>query len=456
VEFNSVSMEVRKKPDSDGVFLRFGALLLVICIVLPFVGQAFPYGLPVFGPVVLLTFCVVLISRFRIDAPAHVNLNIGTYGLLLLLVLVTYLYGILRTDTLMDYRTHVLNDLLNGIEALMLCIASVNIPWSAERLEKYGNQVITLLFVVTTLLAGMGLYKALLLYKGIQIPFIAQGNPGRPYPWGSSLVDDYDFYSLALLCGMLGATGRIVASKRLARRFVYVAGFLLMAVAGFLSGSRRFWVLAPLLITFELFILLKKKAGTVHAIGWLFFVLIIVVVGVLNTTGVLDQVFGLSVGGLDVGFRLQTLFLSHGAHGLGRRLALAQYALAMLDGWTVLLGHGFDYLRTFGCEFQSCEIQNYPHNPVLSALLYAGVAGAIAVIAFIVYVIVLVLRSLSGGKMFFFFGSCLAAEWVFVSISGNTILSVKSFLVTAIFCMLCNRYGAMAEITSNAHPTHSH
>ena len=236
----SRSLDVRREFKSEGLILRFGMFLLVICMVLPLVGQAFPYGVPIFGPVVFFTFCVVFISRLRMDAPTTINFNISAYGVLLLLVLVTYLYGILRTDYLMDYRSHVIKDFLNGLEALLLCIATVNIPWNTERLEKFGNRVITLLFIVSVILAVAGLYKAFLLYRGVQIPFIANGNPGRPYPWGSSLVDDYDFYSLALLCGMLGAVCRVVASQRFDRKLLYMAGFSIMTVAGFLFRIEAF------------------------------------------------------------------------------------------------------------------------------------------------------------------------------------------------------------------------
>jgi len=91
-----------------------------------------------------------------------------------------------------------------------------------------------------------------------------------------------------------------------------------------------------------------------------------------------------------------------------------------------LFGNGFFYLELFGQQFEEEQsTYGYPHNPILSALLYSGLIGAL-------FVFVFLLISFYYAIIYFnrypLFSMMLFVSLLFVLFSGNSIFSVPVFL----------------------------
>lgn len=91
-----------------------------------------------------------------------------------------------------------------------------------------------------------------------------------------------------------------------------------------------------------------------------------------------------------------------------------------------LFGVGFTYLNEFGLKFHDNENRvDYPHNPILSALLYSGLIGAIFTLIFLAI-------SFYYGVIYFkkypLFSLMLFVCLSFVFFSGNSLFSVPIFL----------------------------
>jgi lipopolysaccharide/colanic/teichoic acid biosynthesis glycosyltransferase len=90
------------------------------------------------------------------------------------------------------------------------------------------------------------------------------------------------------------------------------------------------------------------------------------------------------------------------------------------------LGDGFSYFQNFGQKYNgSLQEADYPHNPILSGLLYSGILGAIFISFFILVALYY------GGKYFRkypLYALMLFTSMLFVLFSGNSLFSVPIFL----------------------------
>lgn len=105
-----------------------------------------------------------------------------------------------------------------------------------------------------------------------------------------------------------------------------------------------------------------------------------------------------------------------------------------------LIGNGFDYLRQFGVKFHGdATRQDYPHNFMLSAMLYSGILGFMVCLVFMLLVV------------WFYFKHNLfmlvlyLAPLMFVSVSGNSIFTVPVFLLMSILPFYINYYHKMIK-----------
>lgn len=91
-----------------------------------------------------------------------------------------------------------------------------------------------------------------------------------------------------------------------------------------------------------------------------------------------------------------------------------------------IFGGGFDYLKDFGIKFYLDENkEDYPHNPILSALLYSGLFGALFALIFI---FISVYYSVIYFKKYILFSLMLLTSLAFVFFSGNSLFSVPIFI----------------------------
>jgi hypothetical protein len=410
---------------------------LVLAVLLAFIGQAFPYGFPLFLAAAVPGLALSLLCRSWSAGVGAVELPLDAFGLAVLFALVCFLYGILmttRTDT------SLLGETANGVGTLVLYTGVVNAWPSAEARERLASHILRLLVMCTTAIGILGAYKFFLLLNGRQLGFVASQSTG-PYPWGTSLVQDYNMFALVILTGLLAACAEAVRARGVLRRFTASAVFLLLCIVGFFAGSRRFWIITPIAVLALLWVSAKQAgaAGVLRAAAATGIAAVVVVLGlIIGFHGQLDLA-RLTSAGWNLESRLATLGDPQGGFGLDSRVSHWNLAYQLLDGWWFWTGAGFDYLHIFGCRFGNCAVVDYPHNLLLSALLYGGILGCLSVMALAVCLVALARHLVASRSRLNVYGIILLAYLPFVAISSNAVFSVKSFLTTGAICALLNR-----------------
>lgn len=103
------------------------------------------------------------------------------------------------------------------------------------------------------------------------------------------------------------------------------------------------------------------------------------------------------------------------------------YTFSVFSQYNILemfFGSGFDYLNLFKTQFM-LESHDYPHNPILSSLLYSGLIGAAFTFTFLVLTLY---YSLKYFKQYPAFTIMLLLSLFFSMFSGNSIFSIPYFL----------------------------
>lgn len=233
---------------------------------------------------------------------------------------------------------------------------------------------------------------------------------GAGYPYGSSLIVDYNIYSSSLMVAMIGFILRINRSVGGIDWWGIIAVVIILSSL-YMCGSRRSYaLLAVLYMILSFFVILRKNkkiACWFFAATLLMFLSIYVFSGVLISSEVVGRykvifpmgpIFDSIMGGIfgyspqDLGssfdggvltYRPQDLVSSMSSDqsfGLWSRLIRWEFALDLLARGDWLFGGGFSYQDEYSCRFSGCRIIDYPHNVFLSEWLVSGLLGVLAML----------------------------------------------------------------------------
>jgi hypothetical protein len=429
---NSGPMPVIVRP---AIFASARDALLVLAFALPFMAQAIPYGFPLFFPVVCLAFGLSLLCRSWSGLSAF-RIPLDGFTLLVVLTLILYFYGMLLSARL---DGSVFGDVFNAIGLILLYTAAANSFSDAAHRERLMARLRTLVLIGTTVGALVGAVKFALLLQGRRLGFVEAASPGH-YPFGTSLISDYNMFALTMLCGVVIAFAKVLRDRAFSSRLFAGIVFFLLCAVGFFAGSRRFWVVAPAAILAVLALSLPRLrlgAGTRR-------LLLLAAIGVSLALVAAQYLNFLSWDFFSsrshsIQVRLLSLLDADSGGAFDERLVRWQFAFSLASGSTIWSGQGFDYLYEFACRFGNCAAIDYPHNPFLSALLYAGIPGVISVALLLGYVCWIALRQLGSSSASALWGLLLLVHLPFILISANTVLSIKSFLTCAAICALMQR-----------------
>lgn len=398
--------------------------LIVLVVALPFFNQAFPHGIPVFmGTVALMLMVGVVVPGIRFGL-GEIATGPLPFLLVVALVMASYIYGLLIEKG--PEPGVVARELANGIAAIGLVFVAYNAHWSREDVERVTRNVCKAIVLFAGVAAVTGLYKLYRLTQGQLVSWIA--SEGRNYPWGTSLVADYNFYALTMLVAML-AVIVLVCCREQRHQLLYALLFLLFLGVGALAGSRRFWVAAPLFVILQLLWARRSNDDNRAALaGFARTVAVILVV----SAGLALLLFPEKVSNyVALAWTFEERFSSvlNPGQGLTARASRWSFALQNLGGSVPWSGAGFHYMTSFGCEFLNCAGTGYPHMPLLSAFLFAGIFGLSAALLMYVTIIgsaagLLRYHSVASGLIV-----PLVATLLFSSISGNGPLASRGFLV---------------------------
>ena len=408
--------------------------LFIVVIVLPFLVQAFPTpgAVPVFLPVALLLLPATLLMRIADNGVPGLLLGDARFMAISALTVLTYIYGfILSIDLQYQY---VFREVGNGVVAMLVSFSIANSGWTGGERAQLVRAMAWVMLCVGLFVSIPGAYKFwLFLSSAEQLDFIVEAS-GTDYPWGTSLVTDYNFYALTILVAILSALYLATFVGPLGQTILALLITFLVAV-GTLAGSRRFWLVAPLIIGVQALWMISR--GGVRRYRVVFGGLVLCLIGLPAVLYVVagDVIELLITAVWDFQFRFLTIFDPDHVGGEASRSNQRAFGISLLEGFVVWFGSGFDYMNRFSCEFSVCGGAGYPHMPILSAFLYGGVIAAIAAGALYVYITFASFRLLSQEFEFAWLFYPLFAALLFAAISANGPLSIRSHIILGAACV---------------------
>lgn len=398
----------------EGTF-SFVILLLVF-------GLTFPYGLPIYTPLVFLFFIIALINN-------KVRLKINVSIILFLLTICSYVWGMVLNQGVL--YTNNISDITNIVMLLLLFLSITNLDNKEyKRMKRKAHVLITISSISVSIFS---LYKFYLLLNNQRLDFLYNGSY---YPVGTSLMSDYNMYSLGMLIGLISITYLIINSDSLKVGYLLMYSYLPVILAVFFSSSRRGLLMLIVLVILIIVQLMRKSeilksfrnkllflsiAGTTTIIALFFSENINIQI---TNTLFLENVLNRSLGVADI------------TNTVSSRTIRWDYSIKLIEDFTIpqaIFGNGFKYLDFLGNIFKP-GFEEYPHNFFLSTLLYSGILGLVIIVFLLLSVIV---RGLINFKqigvdmnLMFIIGL------IFMLVSGNSIFSSKvlGVLILIIIC----------------------
>jgi hypothetical protein len=381
-------------------------------------------------------------GRFKLRLTALASLFFLAGGLYILTAL---LYppvpGLVKSD---------IRNILVGC-AILGTLGLSDLTWEAwKHLQAMAHRTV---LIVSTIGALLGLAKLIYYNQGGVVPFLM--DPERGYPLGSSLRMDYNFYALSLLLGMLSAFW--LMKRDLSARWCTTALLCLPALvlAALLSGSRRGLIIVVCAIPILSVWLVIRGRHTLSGqrgagISW---------------KAVLA---GLCLAAFLCALKLDSLtkYLSEAASADSfsdvmtrwATLGSGTYSDSRMHYWTVtmnrlsrfepldyVIGEGFAYTTDLGADPDL--IEDYPHNFLLSSMLYGGVMQTGCLIAVVSIALTRLSRSSQGCGMF---AAWFALVVCFLLTSCNSFFSSEIAVFLAVFGLGIRRFRATPDDVPSA------
>lgn len=194
---------------------------------------------------------------------------------------------------------------------------------------------------------------------------------------GSSLSSDYNLYSLGLTIGALLSIGLFKKNTKNLFKFLYILTIGIIILSILLSGSRR----GVLMSGFILFCLayssqILSAHKQITLVTTLFLPMIVLFL-ISNNWGKISE-YLLSSDLFDQSIT-RVLTLKEELQTENERTIRFSWCLDYFSGRTgveTIFGSGFEYLKMMGRSF-SGELEDNPHNYLLSSLLYGGILSLV-------------------------------------------------------------------------------
>lgn len=411
---------------------------LATCMLVAIIGLAFPYHFPLFILVVIGWFGLLLLNgqlSFRL-----------TVGMLPLLFSIGFfLLGIvLSFGKMYDIVTE---DLINIITVLLIWPMATGI--NREGLRRFLNLYLRWIFPLMVAIALVGLYKFYLLLNGQFLSFISPETSLLKYPLGTALMTDYNMFAFGQFSGLLAGIYGFGRSRTLFSRIWFVLGSIIIVTAIVFAGSRRGWVVAGLAVFYAVVMMFRtlRRIVAKKRIARRLLVNVLVILGVLGGVAALVipripiERFLTTAYALEmVAYRFGTLTGQSYERGgsFSSRTDLWVHAVGLVSDYSFIewsIGSGFDYIAQYGSLASSGE--GYPHNPIISALLYSGILGALTVIVLIAVVFVRAWQSrkwVGTNQLLLLY----LVSLLFLLPSGNSIFSIKTFPLQLLILLAVN------------------
>lgn len=407
---------------------------VAILLAISMLSLSYPYGFPLFSILALFFIIIKFINR-----NIHFKLNIGF--IIFLACVLFYILGIFLSGGII-YSFNI-SDLTNVATFFIfwILLSNLNRENYPVLLKNFAKMTVFLSFIVSII----SLYKFLMLLNGV---YLQSFYAGADYPNGTSLVRDYNMFSLGISSGLIMSVFLVSKSKKTSHSVYYLLAFSTIFISLIFAGSRRGWVIALIILAFLLFMglkfLLTHRFESNVISFFKFGFLTLVVFGFVFLTATLfnfDTSIQDSIHFEQIKYRFETLQLNQAQDSFDSRTKRWDYAEQMFKEYNIIqmfIGSGFSYLTEFGDIFTYNAEESYPHSPFHSALLYSGLLGVFSLVLLVVWTILIAIRHYSLTNIYFpflFFVTCL-----FIFISGNSIFSISAFmLIVLVFFSIPNK-----------------
>lgn len=421
-------MTEQKKTDNFNKN-RLVSRLFQVSVALWFLRMVLPGVKYLFIPsLVLLSIATIWALKGDLFKKEYIFEFLKTFNPLFYLV-VFYIIGIFLSHQLYSKTLYDLFELSVNFLFLIIFFALTYYSKSDEGFFWVFKRMSRVLWVTSVFVALIGLSKFLLQYLNIELPIET--------PWGTAINTDKNFHSLFSFIGLIGLFPRLTSSKSLKLAVLSNALVIVLILNIFFSYSPRSILL---LVLFSLVLLSlqtltffnKLHNGFVRRIKKLrfisafmlfamFFVFFLIKKEKVDVEKVYSYYFSPST---EILAEASPFDIQHTI-----QLRKWEYAIEYFKSQSLqekLFGSGFDYLKDFGLKFNKSENQlDYPHNPLLSALLYSGLIGAVFLLFFLFVAFYYALIYIKKHPLY---SSMLIVCSMFVFFSGNSIFSVPVFL----------------------------
>jgi len=403
--------------------------LFQVSVALWFLRMVLPGVKYIFIPSLVILFIASLFSlRSSLFRKEYFYEFLKTFNPLIFLG-VFFVLGIFLSDALYAKTLRDLSEYIINLFFLVIFFVLTYYSSQDEGFFWVFKKMSRVIWVTSVFVAFIGISKHILQVIGIQFPMET--------PWGTAINSDKNFYALYSFLGLVGLYPRLSKDEELKDRLTSFFLFLILVINILFSYSMRSILLLAILVLVLCIVQLRaffaRRKGNVSILGrnlrWITFVLLIFSVWASITiqndrplaNNWLQHYFGTDV-------KIETFQFSDVSESI-YQFEKWEFALDYYLQKPVLakiFGGGFDYYPVFGKRFfNDSTYQDYPHNPVLSALLYSGILGAVFLLFFL---FISFYYSVLYFKKYPLFSLMLFVCTLFIFFSGNSLFSVPIFL----------------------------
>lgn len=395
---------------------------IAILTFVAFLAVTIPYGFPIFTPLVLFFVILkILTGRFKI------RINIGF--IFFLFSILAYLFGILWNNGF--YFSTNISEIINMISFLLIWILFSDLEENEypKLIDNFANIIVFngLIF------SSLSIIKFIHLTGGVYWQWLFVDDL---YPSGTSLVIDYNMFSMSMFASSLMALYKL--NKKTTKILPFLYYFLTTSLCFFsivLAGSRRGWIIL-FLVAIILFFVFAKRSLNVRKNGVKLakYSTIIVYLSVFGF--LMIQLFGIEFDILNsseiqkMKMRFQTIQLDSSESGFDNRSERWDYAIELINDskpFEVFFGSGFNYLTDYSTHFGTDIETDYPHNPFLSGILYSGIIGLIPLVSMVLWSFY---QALKNARIISLYSVIVyGISFLYIFISSNSIFGIKPFFI---------------------------
>ena len=419
-----------------------------------FLKLVLPLNIPVGKPLLLLLLLLYVRHILKTNSSIKPSKELCIIYFLMMSFL---LWGGLNSDKIYERFAY---DLRNAVTILLL-IPILSTIYQHNLLEKFKSALAKITVITFLPVTIYSFYKFYRLLQGVQLTLLIAMSEEDIYPAGTSLQADYNMAALGLLSAFISSLylSKQYNTNPLKKSFYMFVSVLTLAAA-LLTGSRRLIVVLGLLVgsfviyktikllsvTFQKRLISSSSAKVLTVSVLIFLVCVFVYLGQYS-----DQISTEQDEVVVIGRRYKTLYggLDPLRESRGRHF---NKAIELIDDFTIpqlLYGDGFDYLQKMSFE----DREEYPHNPILSAILYGGLINGLLTVFFITRPFLLYLKNIKKEKFFFIL---FAIHFLFLSISSNSIFSGRTLLLLIIISFLFQIETTYAYVPQNTNRFYLH